>query len=168
MEHCVLVIYDEDEGYFPTYQPGYWLTLNDVDELIDGLIAYKEAYSDEEITEINRQKTDEWFSSMSQPKQFNKNKNKYGYVYIFKCADKYKVGYSKHVEQRIKQLDTRPFKLELVFKCYSERAYDIEQEVHSRLEAYKITNEWYDNISVDFIIDTIKEVAEDLKCDIQF
>ena len=36
------------------------------------------------------------------------------------------------------------------------------------LDKYKVSNEWYDNISVDFIIDTIKEVAEDLKCDIQF
>lgn len=162
----ILITLDDEDGYFPTYPPGFFVKPSELKPVIDGLIAYVNAYSDEDIKVLNKQKEKDWFSTSSTHKK--SNTNKYGYVYVFKCSDKYKIGYSKNVEQRIKQLDIRPFTLELTFKVYSENAYDIEHEVHNRLSNYMVANEWFSNISETLIINTIKEVAEDLKCDIQY
>lgn len=76
--------------------------------------------------------------------KLTKSRNK-GFIYILKCIDKYKLGFSIDVEKRMKQLDTRPFPLELVYKAYSEKAYDIEQELHSVYTSYgyRLEGEWY-------------------------
>ena len=170
MSNLVVIFKDDADGYIPTYQPGFWIKPSDVKELIDGLIEYMQAYSDEEIIEINKHKEQEWFySSISSNTKLNKNKNKYGYVYVLQCADKFKIGYSKNVEQRIKQLDTRPFPIELVFKVYSSNAYDIEQALHKTFIDYKLDGEWYSSALRTFDLrSTIKQIAEELKCDIQF
>lgn len=164
----ILIFLDDEEGYFPTYTPGFLVKPSEMKDIIDGLIDYINAYSDEEIEEINKQKEDQWFNRRSTNVKTKKENKKYGYVYVFKCENKYKVGYTKNIEQRMNQLDVRPFKLELMFKAYSENAYDIEHETHNRLSEYSVANEWFENVSETFITDTIKKVAEDLKCDIQF
>lgn len=80
----------------------------------------------------------------SQHREIEKEKvSRAGYVYLIACADKHKIGYSKNVEQRMKQLDTRPFPLKLVAKVYSEIAFDIEQSIHKKLQKYKADGEWY-------------------------
>lgn len=87
-----------------------------------------------------------------------------GYVYVLKCADKYKLGYSNNVEQRMKQLDTRPFPLELVYKAYSEKAYDIEQELHSVYTSYgyRLEGEWYSSdLPVKELIENIDYLVAD-------
>ena len=68
-----------------------------------------------------------------------------GFVYILKCADKYKIGYSINVEKRISQLDTRPFPLELIYKIESDVAFDIEQRMHNTYTelGYRLDGEWY-------------------------
>lgn len=103
----------------------------------------------------------------SQTKQERKRNE--GFIYILKCADKYKLGYSNNVEQRIKQLDTRPFPLELVYKAYSEKAYDIEQELHSVYTSYgyRLEGEWYSSdLPVEKLIyDVDRCIAEDDESD---
>lgn len=77
-------------------------------------------------------------------------KNKSGYVYLMRCQDFYKIGFSKNVERRQKQLDTRPFPLDIISKVYSEIAFDVEQEIHQKLEDFRVEGEWY---SFDEFID---------------
>ena len=73
-----------------------------------------------------------------------KSKAKKGYVYMLECGGKYKIGFSKDVERRMKQLDTRPFKLNLVTKSvFFNDAYDREQELHKYFEYKRLDGEWY-------------------------
>jgi hypothetical protein len=69
--------------------------------------------------------------------------SKNGYVYLFRCSDFYKIGYSKNVYRRLKQLDTRPFPLDCIAAVYSERAWDIEQYIHKAFYSLRAENEWY-------------------------
>lgn len=58
----------------------------------------------EEIEELNRleeiryEKIEKWL------RNYNKREeNTEGYIYLIKCADKYKIGYSKDVDRRFKE-----------------------------------------------------------------
>lgn len=68
-----------------------------------------------------------------------------GHVYLFECGGRYKVGFSDNVERRAKQLDNRPFKLNIVAVSeLLDNAYGIEQAIHEKLDKYKIHGEWYE------------------------
>lgn len=70
-------------------------------------------------------------------------KNKSGYVYLMRCQDFYKIGFSRNVERRHKQLDTRPFPLDIISKVYSDIALDVEQEMHKKFGADRVEGERY-------------------------
>lgn len=77
-------------------------------------------------------------------KEQRKSEMKKGYVYMLECGGKYKIGFSKDVERRMKELDTRPFELNLVVKsAFLNDAYDREQELHEYFEANRTIGEWY-------------------------
>lgn len=166
---CTLITKDTDGLYYPRKFNGYnsYELPSVVQEIIDDLIYYCNTYSDEEIQAINKEIEYETFC-VTHKKSKTKKSTRPGYIYMLKCADKYKIGYSKDVDKRINQLDTRPFKLELVFKAYSDNAYEVEQELHNRLDAYRETGEWYSNINEEMIKNMLVEIGGYLKCDIQF
>ena len=168
----MITIVKENGFYVPQKPNGAneYILPSDFEEILNDLIYYCEIYTDEEVESVNelrRKNLENYIKSISSPNKQTK-KNKGGFVYVLKCADKYKIGYSKDVDQRIKQLDTRPFKLELVFKVYSDNAYKIEQELHNRLSAYREIGEWYSDINEEMIKDMLIEIGGYLKCDIQF
>ena len=165
-----IMIFKEDDGhYYPRESGGCnkLIVPSKCKNIIEDLIRYYNIYDDYEIQLDNEKAEKDFFKNwVHNMKPYN---NKYGFVYVLRCANKYKIGYSKDVQRRIKQLDTRPFKLELVFECYSNKAYDIEQTLHKTLTEYKDDGEWYNSTieSVD-LKELIKEIAEDIGCDIQF
>lgn len=165
-----IMIFKEDDGhYYPRESGGYnkLIVPSKCKNIIEDLIRYYNIYDDYEIQLDNEKAEKDFFKNwVHNMKPYN---NKYGFVYVLRCADKYKIGYSKDVERRIKQLDTRPFKLELVFEVYSDKAYDIEKQLHKSLIDYRAEGEWYNNTieSID-LKGLIEEIAEDIKCDIQF
>lgn len=64
---------------------------------------------------------------------------------MLECGGKYKIGFSKDVERRINQLDTRPFKINLIAKSkYLSDAYYWEQGLHDACSDSKIDGEWYE------------------------
>lgn len=64
---------------------------------------------------------------------------------MLECGGKYKIGFSKDVERRMRQLDTRPFKLNLVAKSkYLSDAYYWEQGLHDAFSDSRIDGEWYE------------------------
>ena len=162
----VLMLYDKDSGiYLPHYAGGLNLLLlpSEIDELINSLLDYKESYTDSEIKNYNVETENYCFNTyVSKDKSKSKNKSA-GYVYLLKCYDAYKVGFSTDTERRIRELDTRPFKLTLVATYYSDSAYEVEQLVHKQLSRYQVTNEWYRGIDED----SIKQIIEEIICDIQ-
>ena len=149
---------------------------SDIKKVINVLMDYCDKYTDDDIKRINK-KLDEyydeqfknsdkyeewhkyWFEPIEPSYYIKQSKCRAGYIYMLRCADKVKIGYSKNVEQRIKQLDVRPFKIELIFKEYNDKAYNIEQEIHKCLEDYREEGEWYSNkITEDLVKDMIQEI----------
>ncbi len=135
-------------------------------ELINGLIRFCKKYGKdiERINEENHERErleqeEEYRKMKSMPK---KPKSK-GKIYVMKCADKYKIGFSKNISERLKQLNNRPFPVKL---CYESKeiigVYGVEQDIHFQLSEYKIDGEWYDfkNISMTSVISIIETAIE--------
>lgn len=66
------------------------------------------------------------------------------HVYIMRCGSYYKIGVSKDPERRVRELDKRPYNIELIFtSSATEYAYKIERCLQEWLEEYKVGGEWY-------------------------
>ena len=164
MNNPILLIFDEEsELWEPRTSGGYnkYILPSEVEEIINDLIYYSQFYTDDEIEQYNRQLEKRFFDEF-RPTTNKPAKDLSGFVYILKCENRYKVGYSKDVNKRIKQLDTRPFKLELIYKQYSECAYSIEQRIHQQLSAFSVENEWYD-IKESLLIENVKEIFKSVE-----
>ena len=76
------------------------------------------------------------------------------FIYLLECGGKYKIGIAKDINKRIKQLDKRPFKVNLLANSkLTSNAYNIEQELHRIYENNRIDGEWF-----DFDKETIEEL----------
>ena len=159
------IIEDENGKFRPHTFGGYSKLIipSEFESVLNDLIEYCTVNTDVDIMLLNEKMKNNWFGDYIKSNTKTKERDKSGYVYVLRCADKYKIGYSQNVERRMRQLDTRPFPLELVIKVYSEIAYDIEQELHKSLQEYKLTGEWYssDILSIDMEA-LIKEIEENL------
>lgn len=170
MNKYLLMNFDEETGGL-TYYNGFRnlkLTPSEIKELIPKLLKFCELHTDTEIMQENRiteLKLEEEIFGHNKHKS-KQSRNKPGYVYIFKCEGKYKVGFSTDVEQRKQQLDTRPFKLSLIYKKFFKNAYKVEQTIHAELckQGYDIENEWYilDNDDLQWLIDSLENNSEDV------
>lgn len=89
---------------------------SEVKNIISDLKYYCKNYTDEEVDLINANTKEHFFDNTSVDKQVYDRKQKAGYIYLLKCGEFYKIGYSKCVEQRIHQLDVRPYKINLLMK----------------------------------------------------
>lgn len=68
-----------------------------------------------------------------------------GYVYVLKANNLYKIGKSKNVSQRIKQLQAGSAALlSLVNEIYSENYTLLEEQLHNRFATSRKHNEWFD------------------------
>ena len=67
------------------------------------------------------------------------------HVYLFECGGRYKIGVSKDVPSRIKQLDNRPFPVNVIAKSpLVDDAFDIESSLHSEFDMSRVYGEWFD------------------------
>lgn len=132
---------------------------------------YVRDHTDKEIELYNQKKkseTEEYYLNLLKQGNKPKSKPKKGFVYLFECGGRYKVGYSANADKRFKQLDTRPFKLNEITKVYSDCAYDIEQSLHGNLFKYRVegTGEWYDfdfEITPEIFEKWVREIEGRLK-----
>lgn len=152
---------------------GIVTSADDIVELCYGLIKYAlnnkceiDIYNEKRMNDIEngmtgwRRKCEE---SDKTDRENRKNESKKGYVYLLECGGKFKIGFSKDVERRMRQLDTRPFKLNLIEKSeFLSDAYDREQELHEWLEDSRIDGEWYDltNEELEYLIEVIRGMKE--------
>lgn len=86
-------------------------------------------------------------------------KERYIYLLNIQGTNLYKIGFSKHPEKRVKEVQTaNPFKVTVVDKFLTKRATKIEKIIH-RMNASKKSNEiegellgeWFE-FSADFVI----------------
>ena len=133
---------------------------SDVKNIISDLKYYCKTYTDEEVDLINTNTIDHFFDGAPNNKKSSSRKQQKGYVYLLRCGEFYKIGYSKCVEQRIQQLDVRPYKIKLLMKWKSDVAYDVEQILHEIYKQYRVDNEWY---SSELPINTIDKTIHELE-----
>mgnify|MGYP002525943742 CR=1 FL=1 len=71
-------------------------------------------------------------------------KQRFSRVYLMKCGAHYKIGVTNNVDRRLKALDERPFKINLIAESQPiPNAYQIEKEIHSKYEKNRIRGEWF-------------------------
>lgn len=84
------------------------------------------------------------------------------HVYLLKCGDKYKIGVSKNVTRRVKELDNKPFKVEVVAKS-PKSIYALYHEafLHEKYDKKRVWGEWFKltQKDVDFIIDYYSKIG---------
>lgn len=69
------------------------------------------------------------------------------FVYLIRCEENnyYKIGITKNIERRIKQIQTgTPDKIYLVEKYESEHSSKIEKALHNFFSPYHRNNEWFE------------------------
>ena len=151
------LITDTDDGAIMSDCQGFMVEYEDIMYICSQLMMYAEN-NKEELENYNLRQQIELHKQMTgyYPKE-PKPKNKY-YIYLVKCGDRYKIGVSKDVNARIKQLDNRPYKVELVASSdLIEDAYKIEKELHIEYANYRIEGEWF-NLPDDTVNKLIKRL----------
>lgn len=142
------LIHETDDGCYISNCNGFVMESEQAIEVGKKLIEFSKKHA-EELRQHNIERNIEYkkelegYYSDSHTSK-SKTTNKKGYVYLFECGGKYKIGFSKDPNRRLKELDKRPFKLNLVARSkQTSNAYDIEQDLHSKLQKYRINGEWY-------------------------
>lgn len=133
------------KGYYFSDNNGFIFESDDAIEIALGIIKFAKRYK-KDIEKYNIKKHIEIENEMNNHrKTFVKPKpKKKSHIYFLKCGDYYKIGISKDVNRRIKELDKRPFKIEVIYiSDLTEKALEIEQTIHSSLERFRINGEWY-------------------------
>lgn len=157
---------NEDCCIFIPVAPNLLVKPSEVRELIPIIEKYISNHTDEEIEQENERRIAEIYHYRNEPLKNKGSDYAGGYVYLFECGGKYKIGVSKNVERRMKELDNRPFKVNLICKVYSDMAYKVEQRIHELMSKFKIEGEWYEfknTPSVDQFIKLVKNVEQTLK-----
>lgn len=121
---------------------GFAVESEDLKELCEGLL--KTAFDHEKDLIIYNTKREV---------EFEKELHDYGYtpkektkanVYLMECGDRYKIGVSRNIKRRIKELNKRPFETRLVKQSKPVvDAYLYESELHENYEDKKISGEWF-------------------------
>gem|GEM_PF-3965796 len=141
-----VVIIETEEGCYLSDGHGFVMEKEQVLEICKELrkFALKNAKWLEQKNIEQEKYYENLFNGRTKTKKPKEYKNK-GYVYIMESNKRYKIGFSKNVEQRLKQLDNRPFPVKIIAKSgYLERPMKLEKKLHEFLEEYKIDGEWFD------------------------
>ena len=161
------VFTEHSDGIEMTDCHGFTTCAEDIMELCNGLMKYAFKHKSE-IDVYNQKRMIELEEELhgcggKAKKERQTTRSKGGYVYLLECGGKYKIGFSKYVERRMHQLDTRPFKLNLVAKSkYLSDAYDWEQGLHDACADRVIDGEWYEfsESELQWVRETISELEE--------
>lgn len=146
----IVLIGEAADGYYMSDYKGTILSADIAKDICRGVMRFYKKRGDY-IDIINAERQEAAWREMERQEaeakalmQDGRRKTR-GYVYLFECGGRYKVGFSDNVERRAKQLDNRPFKLNIVAVSeLLDNAYGIEQAIHEKLEKYKIYGEWYE------------------------
>ena len=139
----VVVIEDDDIAYM-TEPNGYNFTLTKQEALpiIQKLIDFYISTDDDEIIWNNEIRKDNIINYTETTKVKDRNVN--GFVYVFECDDAYKIGFSRNVNRRFKEIATMQSKpMRILLEKYFDNAYRVEQYYHNKLQEFNIRSEWY-------------------------
>jgi hypothetical protein len=65
-------------------------------------------------------------------------------VYVIRCFDYYKIGYSFNIESRIENMRTNnPFPLKVVYVAQTPQYKELEKALHSQFAYRRVYREWF-------------------------
>lgn len=153
------MLIDDAEYCFIADHVSYWLNRETMLEYARKLINTALLDDIDEMIDAHNKELKEYYDNMARESmgytKIQKTEGK-SIVYVMKCGDCYKIGVSKHPNARLKQLDERPFPVEIVMLSkMAEYPYDIEKELHDALADKRIGGEWFklDHKDLVFIYD---------------
>lgn len=156
---CAYVINPHEDGCYLSDGNGFILESDDLLDIGKNLISFAKKHKEDIIIhnkEVKAKLYNYWNDVEKEPKL-----KKSGHIYIMECGGKYKIGNSKNVEKRKKQLDNRPFPVSIIYKSpVIEEVYDIETMLHDVYKAKRISGEWFDLTDED--ITEIKNYLEEV------
>ena len=148
-----------EDGYYLTDGNGFMLNSDELLDIGANLIKFAKIHNNNEIEEYNQEKYQEIEDRMNDWLNTPKRKSKSS-IYIMECGGKYKIGVSKNLETRKKQLDNRPYPVNIIYKSgLIEEPYNKEQELHSAFKEKRIGGEWFELTEQDII--SIKNYLEE-------
>lgn len=137
------VIREHNGGYLINDCNGFLMEPEQMIEISKGLMlcAVQDEGKINAYNEKHKREFEEQLKSFDTPHKKEKDK---GYIYLFECGGKYKIGLSRDVERRIKELDYRPFTINLIAKSrLLTDPFNVERELHERYTKNKLTGEWF-------------------------
>ena len=158
------MLFRNEDGFYLSTSMGQVATLEEAKYFAEEIVRYAKEH--EKDIEIHNLKSELEFmrSHYGEPKLNPKKRlPKKRYVYLLKCGDKFKVGVSKNVDRRIKELDKRPLPVNLVTKSKLVHcAFEAEKEIHEWLDEYRIDGEWFNipDSLMGSVIQAIKDIDD--------
>lgn len=154
------VINKHDDGYYLTNSTGFILEIDELIDIGENLIKFAKKHDNDEIKEYNnkisKKLNEDYYNLLKQPKP-----KPNGYIYVMECGGRYKIGVSKNVILRKKQLDNRPFPVNIVYKSpLIEDVFEMERTLHEVYSDNRIYGEWFNLDDKDLYC--IKCYIEDL------
>ena len=96
-------------------------------------------------------------------KENKENETVNGFVYLIKIKDKnkYKIGLTSNLKQRISSLSNQnPFEIKLITAIENNDIYKLESELHKKFADKNIKGEWFELSQKD--VDYIKRIEDDI------
>lgn len=142
---------------------GYYLDKNKMLEVATKIINTSTDEVQEQIEIANSQIRDEYSKLYEKlnSRDTTENMESFSYVYLMECGGKYKIGISRDVERRAKQLDNRPFPVNVICKSAKiKHAETAEEQLHKKYNEHRIGGEWFefDESTITEIISTIQSL----------
>ena len=158
-------IFVDEDGFWISTPQGYWATLEEAQILAEQVVRTAREHRDE-IVEHNRNNNPyELFCSNKDANGSSKAAVKPQHVYLFKCGDKHKIGISCNVKRRMRELDNRPYPLELIAcSALMRHAFDAEQRLHEEADSWRLSGEWFD--FDDKVLGKVKRIIDGLTDDV--
>ena len=77
-------------------------------------------------------------------------------IYVFQYADRYKIGVSCNVNNRIKQLSCGCPGIKCIYESeYLDNPFMLESKIHKIHEEYSVGGEWFSFVDIDLIKETV-------------
>lgn len=154
--HGHLFLQWENDGAYLTDQLGYVLELEQLLFVAEELKKY--AKKNKKKIEKKNIDTDKYYHDLFNNHKRNDRERvkRPGYVYLMESGGKYKIGFSKDVSRRAKELNNRPFPVTILsVSKKTENARDEEKRLHDALSKHRIDGEWY-----EFGKETVDRIAK--------
>lgn len=154
------IIRKYENGYILNDGHGFIMTSEEMIELSKGLLNVALSCK-EEIDEHNKEQ-ELYYEELNKRVNNEKGKHDKAHIYLIECGGKYKIGLSRNVDRRLKELDYRPFEIKLVAKSsLIENPFDLERKLHKYFESSRINGEWFNlnNEQVEQVRVVLKKVS---------